>query len=120
MFQIRYSSWLEDPCHARNESTVQQESPLKCLLNVVDIQPGARPIIQDSESDHALRLFTMERIGETSHACARCRSMRAKSSGDPQCEKCVRDIAFCIYGDRKRGMNKKFIDDPSGEVNQMD
>lgn len=51
--------------------------------------------------------LSMERQNRTSHACDRCRAMRAKCSGDVRCEKCVKDDTVCIYGDRKREKNKK-------------
>jgi hypothetical protein len=44
----------------------------------------------------------------TSHACERCRALKAKCTGGIRCEKCVFDKAECRYGDGKRERNKKY------------
>jgi hypothetical protein len=45
----------------------------------------------------------------TSHACDRCRELRAKCSGGTRCAKCTKDDATCLYSDRKRERNKKCV-----------
>lgn len=50
----------------------------------------------------------MEPKRRTGHACERCRARRTKCSGEIRCAKCVKDDAVCVYGDRKRELNKKY------------
>ncbi|KAI1626765.1 hypothetical protein EDD37DRAFT_228482 [Exophiala viscosa] len=44
-----------------------------------------------------------------SHACDRCRHLRAKCSGEDECSRCVKDGLSCYYGDRDREKNKKAL-----------
>ncbi|KAF7846547.1 hypothetical protein BT93_L4176 [Corymbia citriodora subsp. variegata] len=49
------------------------------------------------------------RSARTSHACDRCRLLRAKCTGERACTRCANDRVVCVYSDRKRERNKKYV-----------
>jgi hypothetical protein len=88
------------PAHSCSISPVAMSSKLLGF----EPQPSVPNHYQRRES--ALPLTSKVR---TSHACDRCRLMRAKCSGGDRCVKCTKDGAACAYGDRKRERNRKFF-----------
>jgi len=57
-------------------------------------------------SNPSTRLPSKNRIP---HACNRCRLLRTRCSGVTPCDKCAKDDAVCVFGDRKREKDKKFL-----------